>query len=282
MSAAQPDQNTKSRSWSDLGPRLVSAGVLLVITASALYFGGIWFALVVGAVFATAYREWEIMIAGRQPDTIGMSLIALVALSAIGYVFYGLIGSAVVSGIGVIIALASPSNSRWWRAGGIIYLSAVIYAVLSLRAGSTTGIMAGLFLATSVWMTDSAAFFTGRQVGGIKLSPDISPSKTWSGAIGGLAFGAAGGLVVWLIATSSPWWIGLLIATTLSISGQIGDLAESAIKRKFRVKDSSDMIPGHGGFMDRLDSLASASLVCFAIGFFHSGIGDIAGGVLHW
>jgi len=282
VSDAKPDSNTASRSWSDLGPRLISAGILLVITATALYFGGIWFALVVGAVFATAYREWDIMTAGRKTDVIGMTLIALVALSAVGYVFYGLLGSAAIAGIAVVVALTTPGDSRWWRAGGIVYLCAVIYAVLSLRAGSTTGIMAGLFLATSVWMTDSAAFFTGRQVGGAKLSPDISPSKTWSGALGGLAFGAAGGLVVWLIATSSPWWIGLLIATALSISGQIGDLAESAIKRKFRVKDSSDMIPGHGGFMDRLDSLASASLVCFAIGFFHSGIDDIAAGILYW
>jgi phosphatidate cytidylyltransferase len=145
------------------------------------------------------------------------------------------------------------------------------------------GIVAGVFLAVSVWMTDSAAFFTGRQVGGVKLSPDISPSKTWSGALGGLAMGTIGGTLVWAVATPSPWWIGTLLAALLSISGQIGDLAESGIKRYFRIKDSSDLIPGHGGLMDRLDSLTLASLVLFLIGIAHSGdIGLIASAVLVW
>jgi phosphatidate cytidylyltransferase len=86
-------------------------------------------------------------------------------------------------------------------------------------------------------MTDTGAFFAGRQFGGAKLNPEISPAKTWSGAIGGLITGSLAGLVVWVVATPSPWWIGVAIAATVSIAGQFGDLGESAIKRHFRIKD---------------------------------------------
>jgi phosphatidate cytidylyltransferase len=131
-------------------------------------------------------------------------------------------------------------------------------------------------------MTDSAAFFTGRQIGGEKLAPDISPSKTWSGALGGLALGTAAGLVVWILATDSPWWIGAGLAALVSVFGQLGDLSESAVKRRFRIKDSGDIIPGHGGLMDRLDSLTFGVLFIFLVGLLHSGSSDIAGGILFW
>jgi phosphatidate cytidylyltransferase len=123
----------------------------------------------------------------------------------------------------------------------------------------------------------------GRQIGGEKLAPDISPGKTWSGAIGGLAIGALAGLVLWLIVVpASPWWIGLLIAVATSILGQVGDLLESAIKRRFRVKDSGDIIPGHGGLMDRLDSTTFGALFLFSVGALHLGTGAVAQGFLGW
>jgi phosphatidate cytidylyltransferase len=131
-------------------------------------------------------------------------------------------------------------------------------------------------------MTDSAAFFTGRQIGGEKLAPEISPSKTWSGALGGLALGTGAGLLVWVVATDSPWWIGLLLSATLSVLGQLGDLSESAIKRHFRIKDSGDIIPGHGGLMDRLDSLTFGVLLVLLVGSLHLGFGSVAEGLLYW
>jgi len=145
-----------------------------------------------------------------------------------------------------------------------------------------TGALAGVYLGTVVWMTDSAAFFTGRQIGGEKLAPAISPSKTWSGALGGLALGAGAGLLVWTIFTDSPWWIGLVISVSISILGQLGDLSESAVKRHFRIKDSGDIIPGHGGLMDRLDSLTFGIILVLIIGALHGGFGAVADGLLFW
>jgi len=280
---SSPDTKSKQRSWSDLGPRLMSALVLLPVTALALFLGGIWFAALVGVVFAGAYREWEIMVGGKTLGYFSLVLVGLVGVSAIVFPIYGPIGSLITGGITILLSFVFPGNSRFWRAGGLGYVCLVIIAVLSMRGTAGMGIVAGVFLAVSVWMTDSAAFFTGRQVGGAKLSPDISPSKTWSGALGGLAMGTIGGTLVWAVATPSPWWIGAALAALLSVSGQIGDLLESAVKRHFRVKDSGDLIPGHGGLMDRLDSLALAALVLFAVGFLHGGdAGLVASAFLIW
>ena len=102
-------------------------------------------------------------------------------------------------------------------------------------------------------------------------------------AIGGLAIGTLAGLVLWLIVVpASPWWIGLVLAVATSILGQLGDLLESAIKRLFKVKDSGDIIPGHGGLMDRLDSTTFGALFLFAVGALHSGAGAVAQGFLAW
>lgn len=282
MTEKKGDPQPKRRVWADLGPRLISAMILMPVTALALFLGGIWFALLVGAVFAGAYREWEIMVTGQQPDGTGFALIGLIALSAVVFPYVGISGSLVVIAAAFLLALALPSASRMWRAGGTAYFGLVIIAVLAMRGTANLGITAGVFLAVSVWMTDSAAFFTGRQIGGAKLSPDISPSKTRAGAFGGLAIGTLAGTITWIVATPSPWWIGFCLAALFSVSGQIGDLAESAAKRRFRIKDSSELIPGHGGLMDRLDSLTLAVLVLFAVGVIHAGPEAIAAGVLIW
>src|SRR5690606_29222236 len=103
-----------------------------------------------------------------------------------------------------------------------------------------------------------------------KLAPDISPSKTWSGAFGGLALGTGAGLLVWIWFTDSPIWIGLILSAAISVLGQAGDLTESAIKRFFRIKDSGDIIPGHGGLMDRLGSVSFGGVVVVIVGPAHA------------
>jgi len=279
----KPDNDSSGRRrWADLGPRFLSALVLVPVTSLALYMGGIWFAVLVGGVFAGAYREWEIMVTGRALSVIGQIIMALMVLAALLFPVFGIFASILVLGIAVVLAFALPSPARLWRAGGVVYLGMVIFTLLAIRGTGHIGIYAGVFLAASVWLTDSAAFFTGRHLGGAKLSPDISPSKTWSGALGGLAFGILGGTLVWLIFSPSAWWIGAGFAALLSVTGQLGDLAESAIKRRFRVKDSSDLIPGHGGLLDRLDSLTLATLVVFMIGALHAGRDAVASGFLIW
>lgn len=270
------------RSWSDLGPRLASALVLIAITITALVLGGYVFAVVVGAIFGGVYREWETIVTRRPLSPIGILLIGLIAVSGVAFTAFGLWASFVIIAIAAVIGLVAGGEEAPWRAGGLVFVGLVILAALLMRGSGQIGIWAGVFLGAVVWMTDSAAFFAGRQIGGEKLAPDISPSKTWSGALGGLALGSASGLIVWVLLTDSPWWIGLAFAVAMSILGQLGDLSESAVKRHFRIKDSGDIIPGHGGLMDRLDSMTFAVLFLAIVGLAHGGLGDVAGGFLMW
>ncbi len=279
------------RSWTDLGPRVASAAVLLALTIIGLYFGSYVFAALVGAVFAGCYREWERMVTLKPMTTIGGVLLGLLALSALVYPALGAIASLVVIGVAIVVAGFGNPAARWWRIGGLAFYGVVIIALLTIRGEATwnqpgvfdIGMWAGAILGCVIFATDTGAYFTGRQIGGEKLAPDISPGKTWSGAIGGFACGTLLGLIAWLLVVpQSPWWIGLVLSATLSIVGQVGDLAESGIKRRFRVKDSGDIIPGHGGLMDRLDSLTFGALFVYVVGLLHAGAGAIGAGFLYW
>jgi phosphatidate cytidylyltransferase len=277
----KPDQPQR-RNWADVGPRLASAAFLLAVTVTALYVGSFIFSTVVGAVYAGVYREWETMVS-RAPLTIpGMVLVGLVALSGLVFPWLGVGGLAGAIGIAILVALFMGRELVIWRIAGLILFGLLILAAVMMRGDTMTGLWAGVYLGTVVWMTDSAAFFTGRQIGGEKLAPGISPSKTWSGALGGLALGAGAGVLVWTVLTDSPWWIGLIISVSISFLGQLGDLTESAIKRHFRIKDSGDIIPGHGGLMDRLDSLTFGLILVLIIGGLHGGFGAVAEGLLYW
>ena len=271
------------RSWTDLGPRLASAAVLIAATVTAVYFGGYIFAALVGAAFAGCYREWDRMVTLKPLTPVGGLLVFFVAVAALLYPLLGPLAVLVVIAVACLTALAVGGEGAPWRVAGLIFFGLVIAAVLAIRGSGSDGILACVFLGSVVWLTDTGAYFTGRQLGGEKLAPDISPSKTWSGALGGLALGTVAGLLLWIIVVpASPWWIGLALALGLSISGQLGDLTESAVKRRFRIKDSGDIIPGHGGLMDRLDSVTFPAFLLVVVGVLHSGWGDIASGVLHW
>lgn len=272
----------RRRNWADIGPRLASALVLIVLTAAALYVGSYFFSGVVGVVYAGAYREWESMVTRAPLGPAGMALVALLALSGFVYPLAGALGTAGLVLVAMVVALFMGRALFGWRVAGLMLFGLLIAAVLAMRGETSDGIVAGLYLGIVVWMTDSAAFFTGRQIGGEKLAPDISPSKTWSGALGGLALGTGAGLIVWLLATDSPWWVGLVLSAVISILGQLGDLGESALKRHFRIKDSGDIIPGHGGLMDRLDSLTFGAILVLIVGGVHAGFGDVAQGLLYW
>ncbi|MHA6299110.1 phosphatidate cytidylyltransferase [Devosia sp. CAU 1758] len=270
------------RSWADVGPRLASAFVLIALTTTALYVGSYLFAAVVGAVYGGAYREWETMVSRSPLTPVGWVLIGIVGISGLLYPAFGPLGTFSAIALACILAGFMEREHLVWRVGGLVLFGLLIVSILAMRGSGFDGIWAGLYLGTVVWMTDSAAFFTGRQIGGEKLAPDISPSKTWSGALGGLALGTGAGLIVWLWVTDSPIWIGVLLSAAISILGQAGDLTESAIKRFFRIKDSGDIIPGHGGLMDRLDSLTFGVFLVVILGAAHGGFGAIAEGLLHW
>jgi phosphatidate cytidylyltransferase len=158
----------------------------------------------------------------------------------------------------------------------------LLAAPVLLRADPGYGIAAILLLFAIVWTTDIAGYFAGRAIGGPKLAPSISPKKTWSGAIAGLA----GAMIVVVIAARfiPQTQIGALLAVAilLSVVSQAGDLAESAMKRHFGVKDSSQIIPGHGGVMDRLDGFWAAVVCAALIGIARGGFAAPAKGLLIW
>lgn len=270
------------RPWADLGPRVVSAVVLLSLVAACLAFGGYAWSTLVGVMFAGAYREWETMVTLAPLSPMGVMLITLLGIGGALFPMLGIEGSA---GIVVIAALIGAATGGWsglWRFGGLLVVGAVVISAIAMRGTTVDGIIAGAIVGSVVWGTDTGAFFTGRLIGGEKLAPHISPGKTWSGALGGLAAGTLAGTVLWIVFTDSPIWIGGTLSAVMSVLGQLGDLSESAVKRRFRVKDSGDIIPGHGGLMDRLDSLSFALMFVFVVGALKADPGHVAEGFLRW
>ena len=157
-----------------------------------------------------------------------------------------------------------------------------LFAPLILRRDPEFGLSAILFLFAIVWATDIVAYFAGRTFGGPKLWAAVSPKKTWSGAIGGTLGAIAAGLVTVKLmgVTLAPMLI--VVAFGLSVVAQAGDLLESAVKRYFGAKDASQLIPGHGGLMDRLDGFLTAAAAAAMVGLIRGGMSDAARGLLVW
>ncbi|HVV80164.1 MAG TPA: phosphatidate cytidylyltransferase [Pseudolabrys sp.] len=169
-----------------------------------------------------------------------------------------------------------------WAFLGLVYAGLLLIAPVLLRHDQSYGMAAIFILFAIVWTTDIAGYFAGRAIGGPKLAPLVSPKKTWSGAIAGLI----GSMIV--VAAGAQYIGGtrivplVALAVVLSISSQAGDLAESALKRRFDVKDASQIIPGHGGVMDRLDGFWAAVICAAVIGVVRGGFSEPAKGLLIW
>jgi phosphatidate cytidylyltransferase len=262
----------------DLLPRIASSVVLIAIAVAAAWAGGIVATLTVAAVAAIVHIEWGGITEGAPqpalPFTVAVALAVL--LAGFGLVIAG----ALVAVLAALAALATGPTP--WRAAGVLYAAAPGLALLLLRASPNLGLAAIVLLVTVVAATDIGAFAAGRAIGGPKLWPAVSPKKTWAGALGGLASGTVGG-----VAAAAVFGLGLgiallVVAAILSISSQCGDLFESHVKRRFGVKDSGRIVPGHGGLMDRVDGLSCASLVALAVGFGHGGWDRLAEGLVVW
>lgn len=266
---------------SDLKHRTLSALVLVPVVLLAAYLGGIPFAILWVLAGGAIVYEWATLARlDNRPLYLGIGGLTLIAGGVLAvsdmpvYVF-----SAV--GLGAAAAaLATPRQSGWAMTGLIVAGSAALPVVI-LRGESPLGLIAVLFLCAVVWATDIFAYFTGRALGGPKLWPRVSPNKTWSGAIGGTLAGMAAGVLVAAIPGGTALLPVAGLALGLSIISQAGDLAESALKRLFGVKDASRLIPGHGGLLDRLDGFAAASLAAVVVALLRSA-GDPAAGLLLW
>ena len=182
----------------------------------------------------------------------------------------------------ISIVKAAPATSRpGWIALGALYAIAALVGSLLLRHDPQYGFVALLLVLAVVWASDIGGYFAGKSIGGPKLAPRISPNKTWSGAIGGFGLSllvAAG----FAMAGQGMLLPLLLVAAALSVTSQAGDLFESAVKRRFGVKDSSQIIPGHGGLLDRLDGFVAAIALAALVGFLRGGVDGVGRGLMVW
>src|SRR5262249_12727985 len=159
-----------------------------------------------------------------------------------------------------------------WMIAGLVYAGVLLLAPLTLRRDPAFGFAALVFLFAVVWVTDIAAYFAGRAIGGPKVWAAISPHKTWCGGVGGALGRTVAGLLPCRFAGLDLAPMLVLVAFALSVASQVGDLLESAIKRHFGAKDASHIIPGHGGLMDRLDGFLTAVLAAVMVGLLRGGL----------
>lgn len=249
---------------SALAVRVASAVVLAVPTVAAIAWGRpaleLW--LAVGVVLMA--REWHMLCGGAGWSASRVTLL-VAALAALALATVDRAGAAVavaIVGVPLVYVLArrdADAASRFLAAGPP-YIAFAAIALSWLRAVPEVGLLNIVWVFGVVWATDIAAYFVGRTVGGPKLAPRVSPGKTWSGAVGGALGAVAVGVGMALGADAAPVPAGLA-SLVLSVVAQGGDLAESAVKRHFGVKDSGAIIPGHGGLFDRADALLAAAPV---------------------
>jgi len=254
---------------SDFNTRLIWGIALALIAAGALYASPHAFhALVLMAALLLSW-EWGRLVHGRNGDIVVAVHIGAVAL-AVGLAAFGFVGLGLLTlAIGAILAgLLSLGGHSLFAAFGVLYAGLPAVTLIWLRSDATYGLRAAAFVIGLVIAADTGAFLAGRGLAGPKLSPSVSPNKTWAGLFGGVL---AGALVGAPMVFAVPGGSSLRLAATaavLAFLAQMGDLMESAIKRRFGAKDTSALIPGHGGIMDRVDGLVVAATAAGLAGFF--------------
>ena len=263
--------------------RVVSAAVLAPLALVAAYIGGLPFALFWGIAALVVLWEWMTLVVGPNYRLLVLSCAAAIAVAD----FLAWLGRPVTAlfmvGLGALAgAIFAPSERRLWVIAGAGYAGGMVLAPVFLRADAGFGFAVILLVFAIVWTTDVLGYFAGRAFGGPKLWPAVSPKKTWSGAIAGTVGAVVVALLVAAQFGSFDRIAIIAVALLLSIMAQAGDLFESWVKRRFDAKDSSHIIPGHGGVMDRLDGFWAAAVVGCVVGLLRGGFDEPARGVLIW
>jgi phosphatidate cytidylyltransferase len=276
----------------ELTLRVCSALVLAPLAIGIAYVGGWLFTAFWGLAAIGVLWEWTSLVAGDDRRAVlmagGASVVLAVALTgavntADGVHEVRLLAAITVLAMGMLgVAALAPKDVRAWVAVGIPYAGLIGIAPIVLRSDVEYGFAAVIFLFAIVWGTDIVAYFTGRALGGPKLAPTISPKKTWSGAIGGTMAAIVVAVIIAKVAGLANVLALCSIAVMLSVVAQAGDLFESALKRRFGAKDSGQLIPGHGGLMDRLDGFVMAAVLAALIGLARAGVEAPARGLLIW
>lgn len=275
-----PGAASPAQGKSNLVMRVAAAAVLAPLAITFAYIGGwLWVVLATLVAFGL-FMEWAAIVGATRFAALAAGMLGLL-LSGL---FAGISRFDVAIGTAIVGALASAVFAplrRAWAAGGVVYASVALLASVLLRRDPGDGFTAVIFVLILVWATDSGGYFAGRAIGGPKLWERISPKKTWSGAVGGFL----GALLVaaGFAAAGEGRMLPLLgVAAVLSIASQCGDLFESAVKRRFDVKDSGRLIPGHGGLLDRLDGFVAAVMLAAIIGLARGGSDGAGRGLMVW
>ena len=257
MTAPSPGGN-----WNDLKTRILSAAAMLGVGAGEIFLGGIWFQMIV--VFVCGVMIWELTRMIRPSTEISGMLLAALTASILSGVLAAGIGwhLLLLFVVPIIGAIRFPAHAVLFF-GFALYLQIGGVALVYFR--NTYGLTFVLWLLAVVIATDILGYFAGRLIGGPKFWPKVSPKKTWSGTIAGWV-GAAGAGAAFMAPLDQGWLI-IPVSIAVSLASQIGDIAESALKRYFGVKDSSNLIPGHGGVFDRFDALMGACVMVLILTF---------------
>lgn len=278
---SSPSTTDSTKGASNLFMRVIAALVLAPLTIGVAWLGGWPWVVIVSAAAAVMYFEW-LMIVGASRNPV-IAAIGIVALAIAGF-FLALgrldLALAVIAA-GLLLLTVVAGGRRGWVTGGLAYAGAALIASVLVRLDASFGFVALTFVLLVVWVTDIGGYFAGRGIGGPKLWPRVSPKKTWAGAIGGLVLSLVIAAAFALLGFGKMLPL-LLLGAILSVVSQLGDLFESAVKRHFGVKDSSQIIPGHGGLMDRLDGFVAAIAVAAIIGFMRGGLDGVGRGFMVW
>ncbi len=273
----------KRRSLADLLPRFLSAVVLMTAGLVSVWLSGAVFDVVWLFAAVAVGCEWQNLIAARR--LIWRCLATALGLAA-GALFLAeseiLLAGAALSATCLTVALVADRGRRIWAFSGVAYAAALLISLAALHRAEDYGARSIVWLFAIVWGTDVFAYFGGRLIGGPKLWPRISPSKTWSGTLTGIVAGAVLGSAI------GGHGLGLRVQVVLFVLGlaaggisQGGDIFESWVKRRFGAKNSSSLIPGHGGFMDRLDGFIAATAFAALTGALRGGP-SIPAGLFLW
>lgn len=248
-----------SADWTDLRTRLLSALVLGAVSLGLLALGGAY-AVALVAVLAAAIT-WEVI---RMTDPAAPGAVRSAVLAGGVIVAVWLAGPWVLLPFFGAVALVSIQPlCRGQGVAGISILAILTgsYAFLWMR--NMLGFDGILWLVAVIVASDVLGYFAGRALGGPKFWPTVSPKKTWSGTLAGWAGAAGVGAAMAPLLGAGPWLVP--VSVVVAFSGQMGDIAESAFKRRMGVKDSSQLIPGHGGAWDRFDAMLGGALVCWVL-----------------
>jgi phosphatidate cytidylyltransferase len=259
--ASETDGDSTPWLSSNLRLRLISGAVLATVAFLLTYAGPLPFGLLILVCALVISWEWGRLVRGATFD-LGFFLHAIAVTAAVVLAAAGYAALAVAVLVIAAITLIPLYIGRGARLSGlgVFYVGLPAVALLWLRSDEPFGFTAVLFVFAVVWSSDTAAYAAGRSIGGPKLWPRVSPNKTWAGLIGALAAGAAAAAVFAVLEPDAAPLRLVLLGVALALVAQAGDLAESALKRLFNLKDASDLIPGHGGFMDRMDSIVAAAV----------------------